>query len=411
MIGEKICVKTPSGARIIGLDNGRARCFLGIRYARAERFCLPNIEPLPSVDTQAIEMGDCCVQERQFFDEAKKKNTLWYEEFRKGESFTYSEDCLNLNIYSPQNAQNCPVLVFVHGGAFVKGSNSEKPFDGSQYARRGIVAVFINYRLNAFGFYADKNVANLALYDIKTALEWVRQNIGVFGGDKSKITLMGQSAGAISVQCLILNPEIKRIVSGAVMISGGGALKGIYAPHSLAWAKRFFGYLNAKIDKLGGKNASSKDVFMAYRELAQKHPIIAMLACMPAFDGNLVDKKNYADCDKNPQIACLIGTTKDDMQPRRLLRKYVKNYAEKCAANVWTYRFWHNLPDDDRGAWHSSDLWYVFGSFDRCWRNFKEDDFRISNEIIGHICAFACAQNPNADGLPLWNIGEDRVFE
>ena len=280
-----------------GIDRGDTAAFLGIRYARGERFKKPVLEPL-AAEVTATKYGDGCPQLRQFFDESKSKSKtdmLYYTEFRKGLSFTYSEDCLNLNIFVPKNAENLPVLLYIHGGAFVICSSDERPFDGKEIAKEGVICVTANYRLNVFGYNADEGAQNLAFYDMICAIEWVKQNISAFGGDPSRITLMGQSAGAISIQNLVLLPKVKEMVQGSIMLSGGGSVRGIFAPKSLKRAKRFFARVRKDLQARGldPTTCNAQDLYLAWYRQNKKNLALSMLSTMPVFDDEIVRKDLY----------------------------------------------------------------------------------------------------------------------
>lgn len=237
---------------IVGIDRGDTAAFLGIPFATAKRFEKPVICNLAD-QTIATRYGNCCPQVRQFFDESKSKKKIdlfYYREFREGLHFRYGEDCLNLSIYAPKGKTNLPVLLYIHGGAFVICSSDEKPFDGQYIAKEDVICVCANYRLNVFGYYSDDKTSNLAFYDMICAIEWIKNNISVFGGNPDNITLMGQSAGAISLQNLILLPQVKKSVKGAIMLSGGATVSGIFAPKS---KKEQYDFLQecAKICKRG----------------------------------------------------------------------------------------------------------------------------------------------------------------
>ena len=117
------------------------------------------------------------------------------------------EDCLNLNIWTPGGgASSLPVMVWIPGGMFEVGTGAS--YDGSRFARDGVVCVTINYRVGAEGFlYLDDGTANLGLLDQIVALEWVRDNIAAFGGDPDNVTIFGESAGAMSVGTLLAMPR------------------------------------------------------------------------------------------------------------------------------------------------------------------------------------------------------------
>jgi para-nitrobenzyl esterase len=135
------------------------------------------------------------------------------------------EDCLNLNVWAPDPATpGRPVLVWVHGGSFMNGSGSVAEYDGTAFARDGVVCVTINYRLAAEGFlFLDDDAANLGLLDQLAALRWVRDNIAAFGGDPARVTVAGESAGAMSVTTLLSMPLSEGLFARAIAQSGAGA--------------------------------------------------------------------------------------------------------------------------------------------------------------------------------------------
>ncbi|ODU78380.1 MAG: hypothetical protein ABT10_22840 [Novosphingobium sp. SCN 63-17] len=141
-----------------------------------------------------------------------------------------SEDCLQLNIWRPAGASRLPVMVWVHGGAHVIGSGTFPAFDGIGFARQGVILVTINYRLGALGYFAHpaltaeaspgEALANYGLMDQIAALRWVQRNIAAFGGDPRKVTLFGESAGAISVTTILAQPAAKGLFARAIVQSG-----------------------------------------------------------------------------------------------------------------------------------------------------------------------------------------------
>ncbi|MEO6549305.1 MAG: carboxylesterase family protein [Ferruginibacter sp.] len=159
-----------------------------------------------------------------------------------------SEDCLYLNVWSPakHNTKGLPVLVYFFGGGFVAGDASEPRYDGASMARKGIVSVSVNYRLNIFGFYAHpelsaetnyKGSGNYGLLDQLAALKWVQKNIAAFGGDPSKVTIAGESAGSISVSAQMASPLAKGLFAGAIGESGA-AIQPTMPPISMADAEK-----------------------------------------------------------------------------------------------------------------------------------------------------------------------------
>jgi para-nitrobenzyl esterase len=135
------------------------------------------------------------------------------------------DDCLNLNVWTPDpGAAGLPVLVWIHGGSFMNGSSSVPEYDGAAFARDGVVCVTINYRLSAEGFlFLGDGIANLGLLDQLAALGWVRDNIAAFGGDPARVTVAGESAGAMSVTTLLSMPLAEGLFAQAIAESGAGA--------------------------------------------------------------------------------------------------------------------------------------------------------------------------------------------
>lgn len=142
-----------------------------------------------------------------------------------------SEDCLYLNVWTPAKTgkELLPVLVYFYGGGLVAGDGSEYRYDGESMARRGIVAITVNYRLSVFGFFSHPELTkesphhasgNYGFLDQAAALKWVKQNIKAFGGDPEKVTIAGESAGSFSVSALMASPLSRNLIAGAIGESG-----------------------------------------------------------------------------------------------------------------------------------------------------------------------------------------------
>lgn len=181
--------------------------FLGIRYARAERFGRAVAESPWSHELDATEHGSICPQAPGLLESAM------------GAALPpMDEDCLSLGVFVPPSFvpssapdSTYPVLVWIHGGAYVNGSGSTPWYDGSSLARRGeTIVVTVNYRLGVFGFWRDNN---LGLLDQIEALRWVRRNISGLGGDPNNVTVFGESAGGSSVVALMASPEARGLFS------------------------------------------------------------------------------------------------------------------------------------------------------------------------------------------------------
>lgn len=173
---------------------------------------------------KADQFGPRCMQRPIFGDMNFRSNGM-------------SEDCLYLNVWTPAKTGNekLPVLVYFFGGGFVAGDGSEGRYDGESMAKKGIVAITVNYRLGVFGFFAHPELTkespqrasgNYGLFDQQAALKWVQQNIAAFGGDPQRVTIAGESAGSIAVSAQMASPLSKNLIAGAIGESGSilGAL-------------------------------------------------------------------------------------------------------------------------------------------------------------------------------------------
>lgn len=216
---------TTSSGILQGGREGDVIAFRGIPYAHPPvgglRWRPPQpVEPWDGV-RQAPAFGPDCMQ----------------PVVEGGEAITTtpSEDCLYLNVWAPASADpgdDLPVLVWVHGGGYVGGGTSIPWFDGARFARQGIVVVTINYRLGRLGFFAHPAVladnegagGNFGYMDQIAALRWVQDEIAAFGGDPSRVTIAGESAGGASVLALLTSPATDGLFGQAVVMSGGGRL-------------------------------------------------------------------------------------------------------------------------------------------------------------------------------------------
>ena len=197
----------------------------------------------------------------------------------KSRSNGVSEDCLYLNVWTPagRNTKDLPVLVYFFGGGNVAGDASEPRYDGESMAKEGIVVVTTNYRLNIFGFLAHPELSaeapykasgNYGLLDQNAALKWVNKNITAFGGDPSKVTIAGESAGSIGASQQMASPLSKNLIAGAIGESGAG-INPTMAPVSLKDAENMgmefaknAGYPSlAELRKL-----STREVYEMYNE-------------------------------------------------------------------------------------------------------------------------------------------------
>jgi carboxylesterase type B len=141
-----------------------------------------------------------------------------------------SEDCLTLNVWAPASARPLPVMVWVYGGGFVDGTSSLPMYDGEALARRGAIVVTLNYRTGVFGFLAHRGLeaespnhsaGNYGILDTIEALRWIRQNIAAFGGDNTRVTVFGESAGASMLDMVMISPLSEGLFQQAILESPG----------------------------------------------------------------------------------------------------------------------------------------------------------------------------------------------
>ena len=196
--------------------------FLGVPYAAPpvgeRRFAAPQpVEPWQGV-RDALEPGPSSPQRASESFAGLDMTAITGAQWRRG------DDYLTLNVWAPPRAHSRPVLVWVHGGGLVLGTKDAPVYDGSAFARNGVVTVAMNYRLGVEGFLPVPGApTNLGLRDVLTALRWVQDNIAAFGGDPGNVTLVGESGGGIAVACLVTSPLSAGLFRRAVVQSGHGS--------------------------------------------------------------------------------------------------------------------------------------------------------------------------------------------
>ena len=217
-------VSTTAGPVTGTVESDGLRVFRGVPFAAPPVGKLRWQPPQPAAKwtepRNATSFGPQCMQRRVYADMI----------FRASGN---SEDCLYLNVWTPARRSGerpLPVLVYFYGGGFTAGDGSEPRYDGAAMARKGIVALTVNYRLGVFGFLAHPELSaesprhasgNYGLLDQAAALAWVRDNIAAFGGDPRRVTIAGESAGSISVNGLMASPLSRSLIAGAIGESGG----------------------------------------------------------------------------------------------------------------------------------------------------------------------------------------------
>jgi para-nitrobenzyl esterase len=237
-----------------------------------------------------------------------------------------SEDCLYLNVWTPAKSGNArlPVLVYIFGGGFQNGDGSEPRYDGANMARKGIVAVSLNYRTNIFGFFVHpeltkesphKASGNYGLLDQVAALRWVQKNIAAFGGDPKRVTIAGESAGSISVSALMASPLSKDLFAGAICESGAAIAS--LPPRPLAEAEQN----GVKFASAAGADSLAALRAMTAQQLQEAAAKAKDVRFSTAMDGYFLSKtlKEIALAGEQAKVPLLAGTNSEEMPARMVL--------------------------------------------------------------------------------------------
>ena len=353
-----------------GLDTAGVLVFRGIPYAAPPigdlRWRPPEAAKPWSGVRSATDLGHNCVQHQPYSD---------IDPFKAG----VSEDCLNLNVWTKSLDTRAPrpVMVWIHGGGFFAGFGGEERHNGARLAQKGAVVVTINYRLGAFGFLAHPALAaespnhaagNYGLLDQIAALQWVKRNIARFGGDPSRVTIFGESAGGMSVGSLIASPLAKGLFQRAILESGTGVGIGI-SPRDTAQS------VGMRLAESLGVRGTGADALRSLRALSADTVLAASLHLgpqgaprfWPVVDGwvlpHPVDSAiSLGAANIVPVIA---GTNRDEGD--EWMGAPTRSFARLMSARgAPTYVYMFSRVGDDsvnrrRGAYHSAEITFVFG--------------------------------------------------
>lgn len=413
---------------VTGVRTDGAAVFRGIPYAVTERFERPVAIDAWDAPLDATAGGIDCYQYGSFNDEPE--DGFYRREFRSADfEPRWGENPMCLNIVAPEgvfrdeagrtasvendaNAEKCPVLVFVHGGGFETGTVGELPYGASTaYAKRGVVLVSVGYRLNVFALYKG---FNLGLRDVECAILWVRRHIADFGGDPSRITLIGQSAGSMTIQDLCWSRRLEGVVQGGVCMSGGALLPRFALPVRPEKNARLWEEVRSRAgartdDELRLVHPST--LWHAWDTVREEHSFDFGFR-QPVIDGELIadDPARVAHEGRGLNVPIIYGVTSQDFMPTVMYRSVIDHavaQSRRGRAPVWGYLVDRVPPGGSFKAFHGVDLWYLFGGLERSWRPFTEVDRALSDQMIDYVANFARTGNPNgadADGahLPLW---------
>lgn len=294
----------------------------GIKVFKGVPFAAPPVGNLRWADPQPVQKWDGIRKADEFGPNPMQENVFGDMMFGTKKM---SEDCLYLNIWTPAKTmdEKLPVFIYFNGGGLMAGSGSEPRYAGLPMARRGIVAITANYREGIFGFFAHpqlsketsyKGSGNYGFLDQAAAIKWVKDNISAFGGDPDRITIMGESAGSMSVSALMASPLTRNLISQAMASSG--SVLGSRPVLSLKEAEEA-GVETTK--RLGCK--SIKDLRALSADELMKR---AAVKSVPSYNiDNYFFTEQPAETyakGEQAQVPCLIGNNSSEMVPAYILQ-------------------------------------------------------------------------------------------
>lgn len=391
---------------------------------------------------------------------------IYCREWHVDPEIPMSEDCLYLNVWSGAKSsdEKLPVVVWFFGGTYQWGYTAEMEFDCERLARRGIVVVSVNYRLNVFGFLAHPELTseqpdtptNFGHLDQRAGLMWVKRNIGDFGGDSDNITIAGQSAGGASVMAQMTCPANFGLFQKAIVQSG--MIKSPYpsnlfgSPKCLEQAEaegvEFFKFIGAE-NLLQARKLDELFLLKRYSEYAQTYPRMLTVEdgkfCtgdplllymtgkhpnVPIMTGNTPDEfvngifaeseedyrnkawqifqdnaDRFLSFNESWQFKENIGYASIDSLECTIKSVLLKSQENGGTKKCYYYKFKSDIPGwDNPGAFHSSDLWFFFETLAKCWRPFTGHHYDLARQMCNYWTNFVKTGNPNGsdnDGSPL----------
>ena len=337
-----------------------------------------------------------------------------------------SEDCLYLNVWTPSlDAPRRPVLVWIHGGGYIAGFGGEQRHDGARLASKGAVVVTLNYRLGAFGFLAHPAFGddspqhaegNYGLLDQIAALRWVQRNIARFGGDSTRVTIFGESAGGFSVGALVASPLARGLFQRAILESGTGLEGAESREAAYAQAVRLADTLH--VAGVGTALAAQLRAVPAETLLAAAQ----RTSFSPRFvvDGWVLPRTVDSALASGAAnlVPVIVGSNGDEGDarfgaPARAFARFVT----RNGAHAYLYLF-TRVGDDSvnrkRGAYHSAEITFVFGRPHPLLENAGRTayDSTLADAMSDYWVAFAATGDPNgapaAGRRPQWPLYSPR---
>ena len=383
------------------------------------------------------------------------------------------EESLQLNIWKPKDCENAPILVFIHGGSLTTGSSSYEDYNGETIAKHGVIMITIQYRLGVFGYFAHEDLANenehgttgnYGLLDQVFALKWINENAANIGGDKSKITIAGESAGSSSVSALCTSPLAKGLFRYAIGESSSLVMK--TPPHTYRTREQAYevsakileefhcksiedlrkvpaeklvktknanqemmldGYAltknpydvykdgeNNEIALLNGYNTREADPFVIPQYLlspTNKKNIESRLAYLLS----VPEKETTALGEKYAEKICDLYKEKIDEDAFSAINEIMSVYWFIMPHHVWSnmavknsefvYRYMFTKENGYHGTYHSGEMVYAYGNIEKTNRPYAYDDKdkSLSYSMVNYWVNFVKTGNPNGEGLQEWN--------
>lgn len=456
-------VKT-EGGYVSGINQSELSVYLGIPYAAPPTGDLRWRPPQPAKPWEGIykadKFGPSCPQAV-----SKDFGPEWYPG-------NMSEDCLYLNVWTPasNSSEKLPVMVFIYGGAYMRGSSTLPLYNGTALAKKGVVVVTFNYRVGVLGYMAHPQLSkespnntsgNYALLDQEAVLKWVQKNIAAFGGDPAHVTIFGESAGAANIISQLAIPQSKGLYSQAIVESGGIWSNGpaIIGYRTKAEAENY-GQKFAESLGYSGADAIQKMRNVSAFDLVNKTPnawnstfwSFHDPAFKPTIDGWLIPEEPqevFRQGRQNP-VNLLIGSNADEgtllaaktnltapgywkflqdsfgesaiqmlaRYPARnesevqyrmeriatdidfaLASKFIAESMADLNQSTYLYKFTYVLPGQPNGAYHTSELYFVFRP--SYWKA-DPTSAEVSDYVIDMWTRFAKTGNPNGGINVTW---------
>ena len=425
-------------------DNSAVRVYKGIPYAAppvGDRRWKPPQSPASWTGVrESTQFSPVCMQV------AYPQTSIYYTPLGGT-----SEDCLYLNVWTAVASVNerRPVMVWIHGGGYTRGSGATPTYNGENLAKKGVVVVTINYRLGIFGFFAHPELTkesdvhasgNYGLLDMIAALEWVRKNIAAFGGDPKRVTIFGESAGSSAVNFLMASPLAKGLFHRVIGESGANFGRKVTLAESEQNGSRLgaLAALRAKSAdeslKIEGAFRPNVDGWFLPEDVASifAHgkqsdvPVIAgynhdearTLAPWPAnaTAKTFLDQVQKRFGEKAAEFLKLYPAGSDEQAAEAHynstrdqgmgweMRTWVRAQTKSGKAPAYLYVFTRVPPgpnSDRYRSYHAAEIQYVFGNL-RPARPWEDADRKLSDAMSSYWVNFAATGNPNGKGLLKW---------